>query len=111
MNRALAIAVFLLLLTSQPARPDTSSDEAHFRELYKELLETNTTLSAGSGTLAAERMAARLRAAGFPDSDLHLFTAPDFGNPHGLNEYVPVRSLMEGRDFLYRLVKIYAEQK
>jgi len=33
--------------------------------LYKELVETNTTLSAGSCTLAAERMAARLKAAGY----------------------------------------------
>jgi hypothetical protein len=33
---------------------------------------------------------------------------PDFGHIHGLNEYVGVKSLMECRDFLYRLVKIYA---
>jgi acetylornithine deacetylase/succinyl-diaminopimelate desuccinylase-like protein len=53
-----------------------------------------------------------LNAAGIPTYGIEpLFTGPDFGNPHGLNEYVPVRSLMEGRDFLYRLVKIYAEQK
>jgi acetylornithine deacetylase/succinyl-diaminopimelate desuccinylase-like protein len=36
---------------------------------------------------------------------------PDFGHIHGLNEYVSVKSLLECRDFLYRLVKIYAEQK
>jgi len=30
--------------------------EAEFRSLYKELVETNTTLSTGSCTLAAERM-------------------------------------------------------
>ena len=53
--------------------------EANFRALYKELVETNTTFSGGSCTLAAERMAARLKAAGFPDSDLLVF-APD-GKP------------------------------
>jgi acetylornithine deacetylase/succinyl-diaminopimelate desuccinylase-like protein len=32
------------------------------------------------------------------------------GGIHGLNEYVAVKSLLEGRDFMYRLVKIYAQQ-
>jgi acetylornithine deacetylase/succinyl-diaminopimelate desuccinylase-like protein len=40
-----------------------------------------------------------------------VFVGPDLGNIHGLNEYVGVKSLLEGREFLYRLVKIYAEQK
>jgi hypothetical protein len=40
--------------------------------LYKELVETNTTLSAGSCTLAAERMAARLKAAGYKEGDIRL---------------------------------------
>jgi acetylornithine deacetylase/succinyl-diaminopimelate desuccinylase-like protein len=40
-----------------------------------------------------------------------VFLGPDVGHIHGLNEYVGVKSLLEGREFLYRLVKIYAEQK
>ena len=40
-----------------------------------------------------------------------VFIGPDLGHIHGLNEYVGVASLLEGREFLYRLVKIYAEQK
>jgi acetylornithine deacetylase/succinyl-diaminopimelate desuccinylase-like protein len=40
-----------------------------------------------------------------------VFIGPDLGHIHGLNEYVSVRSLLEGREFLYRLVKIYAESK
>jgi hypothetical protein len=43
-------------------------DQMRFREIYKELVETNTTLSSGSCTLAAERMAARLKVAGYPDA-------------------------------------------
>jgi len=68
---------------------DTPAGEQRFRELYKELVETNTTLSAGSCTLAAERMAARLKAAGFPDSDLHLFAAPDHPKEGGLVAIYP----------------------
>ncbi|MGA2708354.1 MAG: hypothetical protein ACLP0B_25865 [Steroidobacteraceae bacterium] len=40
------------------ARADTVPDVANFRELYQELVETNTTLSSGSCTLAAERIRA-----------------------------------------------------
>ncbi len=63
-----------------PLRPD----QVAFRALYKELVETNTTLSAGSCTLAAQRMAAHLKAAGFPEADVTVFTAPDHPKEGGL---------------------------
>jgi acetylornithine deacetylase/succinyl-diaminopimelate desuccinylase-like protein len=65
--------------------------EARFRDIYKELVETNTTLSAGSCTLAAEKMAARLKTAGLPESDLHLFSAPDHPKEGGLVAVFPGR--------------------
>lgn len=40
------------------------------RDIFKELVEIDTTDSSGSTTRAAEAMAARLRAAGFPESDV-----------------------------------------
>src|SRR5882762_8317936 len=53
-----------------------------------------------------------LNAAGIPTYGIEpLFLGPDFGHIHGLNEYVGVKSLLESRDFLYRLVRIYAEQR
>src|ERR1700720_4312137 len=63
-----------------PLRPD----QVAFRALYKELVETNTTLSAGSCTLAAERLAAHLKAAGFTDGDLTPFSVPDHPKEGGL---------------------------
>jgi di/tripeptidase len=39
-----------------------------------------------------------------------IFTDPDGGHIHGLNERVRIESVYEGRTFLYRLVKIYAQQ-
>jgi acetylornithine deacetylase/succinyl-diaminopimelate desuccinylase-like protein len=39
-----------------------------------------------------------------------LFGGRDGDGVHGLNERMRVKSLMEGREFLYRLVKIYADQ-
>ena len=52
--------------------------------MYKELVETNTTLSAGSCTLAAQRMAARLKAAGYKEGDIRLFGVPDHPKEDGL---------------------------
>jgi acetylornithine deacetylase/succinyl-diaminopimelate desuccinylase-like protein len=78
----------------QAAPPDvgSASTESQFRETYKELVETNTTFSAGDCTLAANRMAARLKAAGFADSDLHVFTAPDHPREGGLVAIYPGRN-------------------
>ncbi len=67
-----------------PAAAQTRPDQQRFRTLYKELVETNTTLSAGSCTLAAQKMAAHLRAAGYPDADLHPFSIPDHPKEGGL---------------------------
>ncbi|MGH6910690.1 MAG: M20/M25/M40 family metallo-hydrolase [Phenylobacterium sp.] len=74
---AAALAASALLGASAAQAQAARPDEAAFRQLYKELVETNTTASAGSCTLAAERMGARLKAAGFPETDLHLLIPPD----------------------------------
>ena len=52
-------------------------DQLAFRGLYEELVETNTTLSQGSCTLAAERMGARLLAAGYPAADVRVLATPE----------------------------------
>jgi acetylornithine deacetylase/succinyl-diaminopimelate desuccinylase-like protein len=70
-----------------PAFPpgDPGAGEAEFRALYKELVETNTTYSVGSCTLASERMKARLLAAGYPESDLHILVDPKPNRPQDGN--------------------------
>lgn len=40
-----------------------------------------------------------------------LFRGDDAGNIHGLNEHISVQSVLDGREFLYQLIKTYAEQK
>src|SRR5215467_12216009 len=42
------------------------------RDIFKQLIEINTTDSVGNVTTAAEAMAQRLRAAGFSENDLHV---------------------------------------
>ncbi len=56
-----------------PARHQSPAPyQALARDLLRELIETNTTHSTGNTTAAAEKMAARLRAAGFSDADLRI---------------------------------------
>ncbi|MDR3508665.1 MAG: M20/M25/M40 family metallo-hydrolase [Caulobacteraceae bacterium] len=61
------------VLAQAPA-PQPRPDQLAFRDLYKELVETNTTLSVGDCTAAAAKMQTRLKAAGFADADLVLFS-------------------------------------
>lgn len=94
MMRLPLFAAALLLLASPPALAQTPpgpprEDQAYFRALYKELVETNTTLSTGSCTLAAKRMAAHLKAAGYADADLTLFSVPEHPKDGGLVAVLP----------------------
>lgn len=63
-------------LGAQPvAPPGPATLTAHqrlAREIYQQLVEINTVDSVGSVTKAAEAMAARFRAAGFPAADVQL---------------------------------------
>lgn len=52
--------------------------EDRFRALYRELVETDTSLSGGSCTLAAERMAARLHEVGYAKGDVRVVVPPAF---------------------------------
>jgi acetylornithine deacetylase/succinyl-diaminopimelate desuccinylase-like protein len=88
---AAALAVTLSGAAAHAASPSLRPDQAAFRDLYKELVETDTTYSGGSCTLAAERMAKRLADAGFPQRDLHLFTAPGHPKEGGLVAVLPGR--------------------
>ena len=66
------------------AQAQSRPDQQQFFALYKELVETNTTLSSGSCTKAAAQIGARLKAAGFADQDITYFSAPDHPREGGL---------------------------
>ena len=68
---ALAALSALSALSAQ-SRPN----DERAREIFKELIEINTTDSVGSVTKAADAMAARLKAAGFADKDIQVL-GPD----------------------------------
>ncbi len=94
MRAPLTFGLSLLAAVSGPALAQQGSlrpDQAEFRAIYKQLVETNTTLSAGSCTLAAERMAGYLTKAGLPAADLHLFADPAHPKEGGLVVVYPGR--------------------
>ena len=71
------LAVFVALISLFVAAPsilaqenDATNKLAH--DIYKQLIEINTTDSVGSTTVAAEAMAQRLRDAGYPASDVQV---------------------------------------
>jgi acetylornithine deacetylase/succinyl-diaminopimelate desuccinylase-like protein len=71
------------------AAQDLRPDQVKFREIYKELVETNTSLSAGSCTAAAAKMGARLKAAGYTDAQLTYFSVPTHPKEGGLVAIYP----------------------
>jgi len=68
-----------------PLRPD----QQRFFALYKELVETDTTVTNGDCTRAAAQIAARLKAAGFADDQLVPFSVPEHPKEGGLVAVYP----------------------
>jgi acetylornithine deacetylase/succinyl-diaminopimelate desuccinylase-like protein len=60
----LCVSVFVALAEDNP--------DSLARDIFRELIEINTTDSVGNTTTAAEAMAARLKAAGFPENDVQV---------------------------------------
>jgi acetylornithine deacetylase/succinyl-diaminopimelate desuccinylase-like protein len=79
-----AVAMQCTAFAQEAPMPPLRPDQVTFRALYKELVETNTTLSAGSCTLLAQRIAAYLKKTGFADKDLTLFSVPDHPKEGGI---------------------------
>jgi acetylornithine deacetylase/succinyl-diaminopimelate desuccinylase-like protein len=82
---SLIVAAVLVSPISRPglgAQPATLAPHQQLlRDIYQELIEINTTNSVGDNTKAAEAMARRLLAAGFPAADVQvLVPVPRKGN-------------------------------
>src|SRR4051794_13705918 len=70
----------LLLLAALPLFSQTPH-QTLARDIFRELIEINTTDTTGDNTRAAEAMAARFRRAGYPAEDVHVLApAPRKGN-------------------------------
>jgi acetylornithine deacetylase/succinyl-diaminopimelate desuccinylase-like protein len=66
----LLLSLLFLSLAPSPAAQDSEAARQQARDIFKQLIEINTTDSVGNVTTATEAMAARLRDAGFPEQDV-----------------------------------------
>jgi acetylornithine deacetylase/succinyl-diaminopimelate desuccinylase-like protein len=77
---ATSVSIFPVVLRPAAAEALSPQQQLAF-DIYKELVEINTVTATGDTARAAEAMAARLRAAGFAEADVHAFSpAPRKGN-------------------------------
>jgi acetylornithine deacetylase/succinyl-diaminopimelate desuccinylase-like protein len=81
----LCVAVIAALVATAPtasSRAEALTPQQHLAfDVYKELVEIDTTTATGDTKQAAEAIAARLRAAGFAGGDVQVFSpAPRKGN-------------------------------
>jgi acetylornithine deacetylase/succinyl-diaminopimelate desuccinylase-like protein len=95
-RRALFGCSFLLFVmgsASSAQIDDATRQLSH--DIFKELIEINTTDSVGNVTTASEAMAKRLRAAGFPESDVQVLGPNErkknmVARLHGTGKHKPV---------------------
>jgi acetylornithine deacetylase/succinyl-diaminopimelate desuccinylase-like protein len=85
----MAISMQTAASAQNTSMPPLRPDQVAYLALYKELVETNTTLSAGSCTAAAGKIVAHLKAAGYTDKDITLFSEPTHPKEGGLVAILP----------------------
>src|SRR5260370_16675361 len=68
------ILIFCLIASGAPRGRTQGKDQAKqlAHDIFKQLIEINTTASVGNVTTAAEAMAKQLRDGGFPDGDIKV---------------------------------------
>jgi len=89
------LAILLLLPGSTSSAQLDDANRQLSRDIFKELIEINTTDSVGSVTTASAAMAKRFRDAGFPESDLQVLGPNDRKKNivvrlHGSGKHKPV---------------------
>jgi acetylornithine deacetylase/succinyl-diaminopimelate desuccinylase-like protein len=95
----IAGALLAALVTSAALGADSAADQASNKlayDLFKQLIEINTTDSVGDVTAGVEAMAKRFRDAGFPAADVVVVGGPNAKKKnlvvrlHGTGKYKPV---------------------
>lgn len=82
-----AAAILAGLATSAVAAPDAKLER--FRSTYREMVETDSSAATGSCTAVAEKVQARLLAAGYPRAAVEVIVAPGFPKDGALVAQLP----------------------
>jgi len=87
MRRLFATATAALAMATASvggAQPPLRPDQAQFRDIYRTLIETDTSITTGDCTLLAGKIEAMLRAGGYGEADITRFSVPDHPKEGGL---------------------------
>jgi acetylornithine deacetylase/succinyl-diaminopimelate desuccinylase-like protein len=99
LTKHLLCAFSLTAFLSLPASPENLPPPEYQKlthDIYKQLIEINTSFSTGATTPAAQAVAERLKAEGFPDSDIQVLGAA----PHKMNVVVRYRGTGQRKPLL-----------
>src|SRR5215510_6541527 len=81
LSRAVLLSALMCSASTAIGADALNAQQQRALDIYKELVEINTTTETGDTARAADAMAARLRAAGFTGQDVQVFKpAPRKGN-------------------------------
>ena len=80
----MAAGVVALATAAPAATTPPAPGEAALRDTFRELVETDTSVTTGSCTLLADKVEKRLRAAGYGDAQITRYGVPDHPKEGGL---------------------------
>ena len=83
------IAALVLPLAAQAQSNPMTPDETRFRDVYRELVETDTSATTGSCTALADKVEKHLRESGYGDADITRFAIPERPKEGGLVVILP----------------------
>lgn len=101
------LAALLPVAAAAQERPDQTA----FFALYKELVETNTVVNEGSCTRAAQQIGVRMKAAGYADNAITLFSTPEHPNDGGIVVTLPGTDAKAGAMLLLGHLDVVAAKR
>lgn len=77
MNHARIASIIVMLAPALAQAATVDNGEAQYRTILKELVETDTSGATGNCTTLVEKVATRMKAAGFPAANIQLLVPPE----------------------------------
>jgi len=84
-----ALAAFIPMAAAHAADAPLRPDQIEYRTLYKDMVETDTSITTGSCTALADKIEAHMEARGFTDAEIFRFAVPD---PRKAASSLPMRA-------------------
>jgi acetylornithine deacetylase/succinyl-diaminopimelate desuccinylase-like protein len=79
-----AVAALSPIAAAHAADAPLRPDQVEYRTLYKDMVETDTSITTGSCTALADKIEAHMKARGFTDGEIFRFAVPDHPKEGGI---------------------------